>query len=136
MKSTKGRILLAESDSIFGDLLEAHLRAEGYRTRRVRDGRLALDALANDEVEAIVAGLELPGVDGLELAACVALLPMRPPFVLTAEGPGLQSQSPKTLGVDALILRPCRLEMIVEAIEGARRRRAPRPSAAPRAVPA
>jgi len=135
MEATDNPILLAEADPIFGDVVEAYLVSRGYRTVRVRDGRRALDALTRERFHAIVVGLELPGLDGLEVAACAALLPARPPVVLTTSEPGLQREPVETLGIAALVLRPCRLDALIGAIKRVARPPAPHPSLARPAVP-
>ena len=120
MEGNLGPILLAEADAVFGDLAGAYLASRGYRVVRTRDGRRALEALALERFAAVVAGLELAGLDGLELASCALLLPVPPPVVLTTRDPGMEHANLDAAGVKAVITRPCRLSLLVEAIEAAR----------------
>lgn len=128
-------ILIAEADPIFGDLLEAYLSSRAYGTVRVRDGRRALEALTRERFHVLLVGLELAGLDGLEVAACAALLPAPPPIVLTTSDLGFVHAT-GVLGISMVITRPCRLGALVEAIERATGRRAPRPSVTRPAVDA
>ena len=124
-------ILIVESEPVFGDLIEAYLGSRGYRVRRVADGRRALEVLASHSFAAVVAGLDLPGLDGLELAASAAELDGAPPFVLvTWDGAlaKLDGSSLERLGLAEVIQRPCRLGSFVESIERITGHRAQRPS--------
>ncbi len=130
-------VLLADGEGIFGDLGEAYRAARGYRGRRARDGRRALEALREQRVLAVVASQELPGVDGVELAACAALLEQRPPVILVTRDPGVATWDDRQLeplGLAEVVQRPTRLAKLVEAIERATGHRAPRPSVTARAV--
>jgi DNA-binding response OmpR family regulator len=117
MEGSLGPILLAEADSVFGDLASAYLTSRGYRVVRVRDGRRALEALGLERFHAIVAGLELAGLDGLELASCALLSPVPPPVVLTTRDPGMEHANLDAAGVKAVVTRPCRLSVLVAVIE-------------------
>lgn len=128
MEGSLGPILLAEADPVFGDLAGAYLGSRGYRVVRVRDGRRALEELALGHFHAVVVGLELAGLDGLEVASCALLAPAPPPVVLTTRDPGMEHADLGAAGVKAVITRPCRLSVLVEAIERATRSRAPRPT--------
>jgi DNA-binding response OmpR family regulator len=125
MEGKLGPILLAEAETVFGDLAGAYLASRGYRVVRVRDGRRALEALGRERFHAVVAGLELAGLDGLELASCATLLPAPPPFVLTTRDPGMEHANLDAAAVKAVVTRPCRLSVLVEVIEEAARRERP-----------
>ena len=130
-RSDGSTILLADGHPVFGDLAEAYLASRGYRVRRARDGRRALAVLAEQPVLAVVADLDLEGVDGLELSATAAQLAPNAPVILVTRDAGAAAWDAPTLEklrVAAVVQRPCMLGVLADAIERATRRRAPRPS--------
>jgi CheY-like chemotaxis protein len=122
-------ILVAEPDRVFADLLEAYLAHRGYGVVRVSDGRRALATARSRSLGALVVALDLPSVDGLEVAASLAC-EEGPPVVLTADAPLPPTWTEARLrrvGIAAAITRPCPLERIARALERVTGRPAPRP---------
>ena len=63
------RILLAEDDALLGDGIRAGLMLAAYAVDWVRDGQMALHALADHSYDACILDLGLPGKDGLTVLA-------------------------------------------------------------------
>lgn len=61
------RILVAEDDSLLADGLTRALRAAGYATHSVRDGRAADTALLTRQFDLVILDIGLPGLDGFEV---------------------------------------------------------------------
>jgi CheY-like chemotaxis protein len=60
-------ILLVDDDPKALELLGEVLRASGYETQAVRNGKRALEVLANKAVGAVLLDLLMPGMDGFEV---------------------------------------------------------------------
>jgi len=65
-------ILVVEDEPVVLDLLSRVLSDVGARVTQARDGQEALDALAKDEYDLIVADLRMPNLDGRQLYERIA----------------------------------------------------------------
>ena len=61
------RLLLVEDDELLGGGIEDALTRAGYAVEWVRSGPLALAALVQPGLDAVILDLGLPGMDGLEV---------------------------------------------------------------------
>ena len=60
------RILLVEDDAMIASAVQSALKDESYAADWVKNGHLALAALAAQHYDAVLLDLGLPGKDGLE----------------------------------------------------------------------
>lgn len=91
------RILLAEDDALLGDGIRAGLMLAAYAVDWVRDGQMALHALADHSYDACILDLGLPGKDGLTVLAELRRRGDRTPvLVLTAR----DTREDKIAGLD------------------------------------
>ncbi len=82
-----GRILVVDDDDAMGALLVASLPKRGYQTRAVTSAEQALALLAEEDFDAVVADLNMKGMNGLQLCSrIVASRPDVPVIVITAFG--------------------------------------------------
>ena len=65
---TRGELLLIEDDANLRALLVQELTAAGYRVHAVADGTEGLEAAIDHDVDLVLLDLNLPDVDGLEVA--------------------------------------------------------------------
>ena len=63
------RVLVADDDPAIAGLLADLLAGEGYRIRTAADGQQALEQIARDPVDLVVADVAMPRLDGATLAA-------------------------------------------------------------------
>lgn len=91
------RILLAEDDALLGDGIRAGLMLAAYAVDWVRDGQMALHALADHSYDACILDLGLPVKDGLTVLAELRRRGDRTPvLVLTAR----DTREDKIAGLD------------------------------------
>ena len=127
-----GRRALAVGDNLTGvEFVQSHLLAGGMRCETALGGAQALEALravqrAGDRFEAAIIDMNLPGSDGLELAARIRADPdlERLPLVLVSALSSIDSTTrARALGIDAYLNKPVRrqdlLRVLAQALGGA-----------------
>jgi two-component system, NtrC family, response regulator AtoC len=63
----KGRVLVVDDEKNMGLVIQAMLERAGFEVLCYSDAREALDAIASEELDAVVTDLYMPGVGGMEL---------------------------------------------------------------------
>lgn len=67
MRTKKARVLVVDDAKGMRDLLSFMLRTEGYHTVEAASGEEAVNYLADETFEVVIADIMMPGMDGLEL---------------------------------------------------------------------
>jgi DNA-binding response OmpR family regulator len=102
-------ILIADDSLIIQRILSLTLRKAGYEVRVADDGKIALDMLAQEPVDILIADLSMPEVDGIELLRRVradlrhAKLPV---VMLTASGQDQDREVAREMGASAFLTKP------------------------------
>ncbi len=94
------------------------LRSSGYRTLEARDGQEALELLERraNPPDAVLMDIEMPRMDGYELAAALRARPdfeSVPLLMLTSRAGEKHRQKALRLGVDRYLVKPCPDELLV-----------------------
>lgn len=122
------RIIVAEDDEEFRDLIELRLRQEfpGVDIECVGNGIDALAALDRKPASVALIDLQMPAMDGATLTEhlrtrddCRAM----PIIVLTASGGAREWQRLSTIGADRFLVKPIQLDDVVTFIRQAVRER-------------
>jgi len=79
-------VALVDDDADVRSALHALLRSYGYRVT-LYDGAHALLAAGVDGVDCVVSDVQMPGMDGLELLACLRAGAASPPCILMTAFP-------------------------------------------------
>lgn len=125
---TPERIVVAEDDEEFRDLIELRLRQEfpGIDIECVGNGLAALQALERRPASVALIDLQMPAMDGVALTAqlrtredCASM----PIIVLTASGGAREWQRLSTMGADRFLVKPVQLDDVVTFIRQAVRER-------------
>ncbi|MBE2200670.1 MAG: response regulator [Anaerolinea sp.] len=82
--SERKRVLCVEDNAVNMILVERIVEAEGHELIRAEDGPTALDILESDTPDIILLDINLPGIDGLELARRFKANPRLAPVPLIA----------------------------------------------------
>ncbi|NIA02712.1 MAG: response regulator, partial [Planctomycetia bacterium] len=61
------QLLIAEDDAVMSGLLAELAREEGFLIQICSDGKQAYDILINDPPAALLADVQMPGMNGIEL---------------------------------------------------------------------
>jgi CheY-like chemotaxis protein len=115
------RILVAEDDEDFRDVLETALRGAfpAADVECVADGREALDALERKPATIALIDLRMPVLDGVALTAALrqretsARMPI---IVLTGRGGAREWQALSSMGADRFLVKPVNLDDVVTLI--------------------
>jgi eukaryotic-like serine/threonine-protein kinase len=129
---TPERIVVAEDDEEFRDLIELRLRQEfpGVDLECVGNGIAALEAVARKPPSVAIIDLQMPAMDGVALTAQLRGredLSSMPIIVLTASGGAREWQRLSTMGADRFLVKPVQLDDVVTFIRQALRERGRRP---------
>lgn len=121
------RILLVEDHPRNARLIEEMLAPEGYRIEHVDEGLRAIERAIADPPALVLLDLELPGIDGFEVArrlrreARTALVPI---VAVTARALPVDEARARAIGCDDFITKPvdmARLRASVASLLGRRR---------------
>lgn len=116
--TARARVLFVDDDADVRSLYEDTLVNSGHRVRTVEDGRQALQILSKEKFDVVVTDLNMPEMTGLELAKEVkrrdAGLPV---ILLTGWAVPQRQESLKDAGIDYLIFKPSKFEVLLGAIQ-------------------
>jgi CheY-like chemotaxis protein len=119
-------VLLVEDDETVAEVVTGLLARLGHRAVHVANGLAALAAFEMQRYDLALVDLDLPGIDGLQLARLLrsrgqAALPL---VAVTARSVGDEEAKIRAAGMDALLRKPLTSAMLAEAIAvaGAARR--------------
>lgn len=111
------RILIAEDEPRIAEFLEKGLRAAGYSTLTVDDGRLASSLARDDDFDLLILDLGLPTMDGMQALEIIRRRGERMPvIILTARsGVGTTVTGLET-GADDYVTKPFRFEELLARV--------------------
>ena len=123
-----GHALLVEDDPTVRAVIAGMLEALDYRVTAVEHGLAALAELATEDADVLLLDLDLPGIDGLELARTIRLQERasghapRPMVAVTARSQPGDEADCMAAGMNAFIRKPLTGDMLAEAIARARKK--------------
>jgi len=132
---TAARLLLIDDDARLTGMLGDYLRQAGYEVEvagTLADGRLRLDRLDHDRVDALVLDLMLPDGDGLDLCRELRSSPRHrglPLLMLTARGEPLDRIVGLEIGADDYLPKPFEPREMLARIKALLRRAQPQTAA-------
>jgi signal transduction histidine kinase/ligand-binding sensor domain-containing protein/CheY-like chemotaxis protein len=107
---TQGRrLLLVEDDPVVSEVIASLLRARGHVVTAVGDGLAAMSSLSSDSFDVLLLDLDLPLVDGFQVARMVRrieALATLPIVAVTARSAGDELAAVRAAGMDALLRKP------------------------------
>jgi DNA-binding response OmpR family regulator len=121
----KQSILVVDDEPSVVEVVSLYLRREGYNVRSAGDGRLALEAIADETPSLIVLDLMLPKVDGMEILRQVRQRSADVPVImLTARGQETDRIYGLELGADDYVVKPFSPAELVARVKAVLRRTA------------
>jgi DNA-binding NtrC family response regulator len=122
------RILVVDDEEDFLESIVMRIELRGYRVHGVASGTAALEFLADhpDEVDVVLLDIKMPGMDGLEtLREIKQRFPELETIVVTGHASQEFSRLGRELGAFDYLIKPIRLDTILESIEAAYRSHKP-----------
>jgi CheY-like chemotaxis protein len=108
--------LIVDDDPSIRYMLSRVLLDEGYQTLAAANGREALKAVADQDVDLVLLDLKMPGLNGQETLQELAVLRPGLPVIIMTAYPGHQGKGPLA-GISALLQKPLDFPMLLEAIK-------------------
>ncbi|NID16962.1 hybrid sensor histidine kinase/response regulator [Luteibacter yeojuensis] len=103
------RVLLVEDDPVVSDVIAGLLRERGHMVTAVGDGLAAMMELSRERFDAMLLDLDLPVVDGFQVARMVRRMEAVgdiPIVAVTARSAGNEVATVRDAGMDALLRKP------------------------------
>jgi len=123
-KTTRaGRILVAEDHSTNQLLMQRQLAELGLRSRVVSSGEQALAALATEHFDLLITDLQMPGMNGFELARAIRAgeaAEARPALPILALSAGVMSEDEvrcRDAGMNGHLRKPIGLDELMRQLE-------------------
>jgi CheY-like chemotaxis protein len=114
------RVLLVEDDPIVAAVVRGLLERAGHDVRYVANGLAALAELAQTSCDVILLDLDLPGIDGFQIARLIRQREepgQRIPIVaITARSGGDEEARAREAGMDGFLRKPLTGEQLQDAI--------------------
>lgn len=116
------RILLADDDPTTLDLIGRTLEAEGHEVIRCMDGNEALQRLgaAPQGFDLLITDLDMPGLNGIELASrAAAAAPQMRILLMSGFGGGTDPAEELGIPVAGFVSKPLSLDQMRDAVAAA-----------------
>ena len=115
-------VLIAEDEAVHRELLAAQLRGRGHVVVTAEDGREALQQMAQTKVDLALLDLQMPGIDGLQVAASIrawereagGYLPM---VGMSASAISNEEARCRAAGIDRFISKPVSRAVLFDTVE-------------------
>lgn len=91
------KLLIVEDDENIAELLQLHLREEGFAITHAPDGNLGMEKLKQGGWDALILDLMLPGVDGLEICRHARTMTRYTPIIIIS---ARSSETHRVLGLE------------------------------------
>lgn len=102
------RILIAEDEPLLLKSLQIRFGRAGYEVWVAGNGEEALSILEQQEIDAVITDLSLPGADGFEIIEKAISHQVRRPYILVSSGTEDVDQKEKAMaaGADEFVCKP------------------------------
>jgi signal transduction histidine kinase/CheY-like chemotaxis protein len=113
------RILIAEDNMVNQKLAVRILNKLGYQAAVANNGKLALDALQQQEYELVLMDVQMPEMDGLEATRAIRQQLAVQPIIIAMTANAMQGDREECLraGMDDYLSKPIKLEELVKVLE-------------------
>ncbi len=116
------RILVVEDEREIADLIEIHLRNEGFDVLKAEDGERALRLLEGHEVHLVILDIMLPGLDGLEVCRRIRKDRTIPILMLSARSEDMDKILGLSTGADDYLTKPFNVLELLARVKSQLRR--------------
>ena len=118
----RGSVLVVDDDASLAEMLSIVLRQEGFDSRIVGRGDIALDAFRDYKPDLVLLDLMLPGKDGIDVCKEIRAESGVPIVMLTAKGDTVDVVVGLESGADDYIVKPFKPKELVARVRARVRR--------------
>ncbi|MCL0079805.1 response regulator [Dehalococcoidia bacterium] len=116
-KALKHRVLVVDDERDLAARIKQELEREGHEVAVAYDGLEGLEYFKNNHVDAVIADIRMPGIDGLEmLDECRAINPDFVPIIITGFGDHEKAIRSLKLGVFEYLRKPISVEELISVV--------------------
>jgi len=120
LKISKSKILLVDDEEMVRETYVEALGLFGHEVTAARGGEEALALFVPDRFDVIVTDLSMNGMSGLQLAQAIRRQDAGVPIILLSGWVVQKDEEQiKGSGVDHVLVKPCGIEELVQAVSGA-----------------
>ena len=119
---TSARILIVEDEPKLAQLIVDYLKASGFASRVIADGREVVPAVRADEPDLILLDLMLPGRDGMDICREIRGFSRVPIIMVTARVEEVDRLLGLELGADDYVCKPYHPREVVARVRAQLRR--------------
>lgn len=100
------KILICDDDKEIARAIGIYLRNAGYETVEVYDGKSAVDAAGDPDVQLIMMDIMMPGINGIQATEAIRKIRNIPIIMVSAKGESYDKVSGLDSGADDYITKP------------------------------
>ena len=116
------KILIIDDDTNISELISLYLNKEGYETREVANGKLAIDIFEDYRPDLVLLDIMLPGADGYDVCKEIRKKSRTPIIMLTAKGEVFDKVLGLELGADDYMVKPFDPKELIARVKAVLRR--------------
>ena len=114
--SSEARILIVEDEPDLNRMLSDFLTSRGYLCESAFDGTSALAAFYREVPDLVILDLNLPHIDGMEVARTIRTAHNTPIIMLTARGEEEDTLAGFEVGTDDYVVKPASMKEIAARV--------------------
>lgn len=118
----EGKILMVDDDKEIADLVEIHLKGEGYQVYKAYNGKEALEIFDAEEIDLAILDIMMPGMDGNEVCAKIRQTSTIPIIMLSAKDSESDKVSGIVNGADDYVTKPFNMSELIARVNSQLRR--------------
>ncbi|WP_336973388.1 response regulator transcription factor [Bacillus thuringiensis] len=99
-------ILIADDDLKIAELIEIHLKKEGYQVVKATDGEAAIEIIQSQAIDLVVLDIMMPKMDGYEVTRQIRTKQNMPIIFLSAKTSDFDKVTGLVLGADDYMTKP------------------------------
>ncbi|HDR7900214.1 TPA: response regulator transcription factor [Bacillus cereus] len=99
-------ILIADDDLKIAELIEIHLKKEGYQAVKATDGEAAIEIIQSQAIDLVVLDIMMPKMDGYEVTRQIRTKQNMPIIFLSAKTSDFDKVTGLVLGADDYMTKP------------------------------
>lgn len=99
-------ILIADDEERIADLLEIHLKKEGYKVLKAQNGREAIELIDEQQIDLLIMDIMMPEIDGYEATRRIREKHTMPIIFLSAKTSDFDKVHGLAIGADDYMTKP------------------------------